>query len=631
MAKTSPGPRKKFRYMTELLIFLLASLLYSNTIFHDYVYDDVVLISRNSMTHAGVKALPDIFQSGYLSSYEVKTNFVYRPLSKLVFAIEWQLFPGNPHFAHLVNVLLFAVTCVLFFIVLRNYTANHSLSLLASLLFLAHPIHTEAVANIKSLDEILCLSFFLLSALFFYRHIQSGQTRWLVVTLLFFVCSVLCKESAYSYCLVYPLLVFYFSKEKIRKFSLSFISVLVAAVLCLVFRQMVLGTFSVSPPPLENYIAQSGDLPTRLGSAIYLIWLYIFRLFIPQKLMYDASLPQLPLVSLFELRAIVILLLFTGIAYVAFRNLRERKVLGFGILFFFITILPVSNIFVLIGAGYAERLLFAPSIGFCLCAAAIMDTYLKGDLNLRQLNAKMIAALLILLLYIPKTWSRNKVWKDNYTLYSSDVLVADKNARAHYFLGNYLLDENFLSAARDSLQRSQFVVKGISEVRKAIELYPDYAEAHYKLGQMLSGAGQYQQALSEAHRSVRLDPGNAKYVNDLGKIYFEAGKTDSAKIFVQKALEVDPDHVPALINMGIFCVNEVAIQKADTINGRRADLQQNLDNALSYLNKAKALDPTAIITYKVLEKLFEFRGDSAAMREVHAQGLALEENQAASR
>jgi hypothetical protein len=147
--------------------------LYANTFGHGYALDDGIVILDNEYTKAGLSGLPrllteDSFQ-GFLGK---ETNPVaggrYRPLSLVTFAIEIAAFgPQHPFVGHLLNALLYALCCVVLYQVMRSLLAQRTpdagawmtLPFAAALLFAVHPLHTEAVANIKSRDEILALLF----------------------------------------------------------------------------------------------------------------------------------------------------------------------------------------------------------------------------------------------------------------------------------------------------------------------------------------------------------------------------------------------------------------------------------------------------------------------------------------
>lgn len=180
--------------------------------------DDYSVIKENQLTQQGTKALKEIFSSSYREGYANNESNLYRPLSKAMFAIEWQLSPDNPHFHHFVNVLLYALGCVLLFFVLIRYTKiNVYFLFLVVMLFAAHPIHTEVVANIKSRDEILSMIFLLLSLLAISSYLKSSKTLHFVLALVAFFLGLLSKESAIVYVALVPLFIYFFKENSTKQ------------------------------------------------------------------------------------------------------------------------------------------------------------------------------------------------------------------------------------------------------------------------------------------------------------------------------------------------------------------------------------------------------------------------------
>jgi hypothetical protein len=161
-----PAAQPRDRWLLEwsigLGLALAAFLLYAGTLRHGYVLDDYSLIKENTVTTQGIHALPRIFRTAYRDG-----NFndgVYRPLSKAMFAVEWELAPDKPALGHFINVLIYSLTGTLLFFTLTRYLPGNLLvPFLTTALFLAHPIHTEVVANIKGRDELMCFFFLLIA------------------------------------------------------------------------------------------------------------------------------------------------------------------------------------------------------------------------------------------------------------------------------------------------------------------------------------------------------------------------------------------------------------------------------------------------------------------------------------
>ena len=172
-----------------LLIVFFAFLLYGNTILNNYVLDDEYVITGNRFTQKGIEGLRDIFSydsfKGYKENIFQVSGGRYRPFSIATFAVEHQLFGNNPHISHFINVLLFSLTCCLIYYILSKLMVKFpadkwykSLPFIATILFVAHPVHTETVAYIKSRDEIFSFLFSLLSFLFWWKYLDSKKNTF---------------------------------------------------------------------------------------------------------------------------------------------------------------------------------------------------------------------------------------------------------------------------------------------------------------------------------------------------------------------------------------------------------------------------------------------------------------------
>src|ERR1700739_38211 len=127
-----------------LVIFGFTFLLYANSINNGYSLDDnyVTVITpdhpNNSRIEKGIKGIPKIFSSHYIES--ASQSFEYRPIPLCTFAIEYQFFGSNPHVSHFINVLIYAITCVIIFIILTHLFKKYSVvfPLVITFLFIAH-------------------------------------------------------------------------------------------------------------------------------------------------------------------------------------------------------------------------------------------------------------------------------------------------------------------------------------------------------------------------------------------------------------------------------------------------------------------------------------------------------------
>lgn len=198
------------KYMAYLLP-ALAFLLYANTIGNGYNMDDELVTRKHKLTSKGISAIPKIFSSPYYSD-DMGYSYEYRPMVLTSFAIEHQFFGDKPAVSHFFNVLLYALTVLVLFRLLRKlfHAYPYPLAVVALLLFVFHPMHTEAVASIKNRDELLALLFGLLSWTYALNYMQTRKHWQLLPVLLFFVAGLLSKSGIAPLVVLIPLSALFF-------------------------------------------------------------------------------------------------------------------------------------------------------------------------------------------------------------------------------------------------------------------------------------------------------------------------------------------------------------------------------------------------------------------------------------
>ena len=210
--KKQENKQKSLKTFLALALAALAFIMYVSTIGHDYVLDDFGLIKDNTQTKKGVSAIPDIFKSSYRYGMNIVDYTLYRPLTKAMFAVEWQIAPNKPAFGHFINIILFALTAVVLFKVLSKYLNGQLiLPFLTTLLFVFHPIHAEVVSNIKSRDEIMTLLLCLLSAGAFYDWIKENKTSKFLLAVFCCLTSFFSYASTITFIVAMPLMFYFFT------------------------------------------------------------------------------------------------------------------------------------------------------------------------------------------------------------------------------------------------------------------------------------------------------------------------------------------------------------------------------------------------------------------------------------
>lgn len=183
-----------------LLVFLFAVLLYVNTIPNAYNLDDELVTKNHRTTSKGFGGISAIF-SGFYYEDEMGYKYGYRPVTQLTFAIEHELLGESPQISHTINVILYGALCTLIFVLLLKIapTRGPTFALIVSLIFVVHPIHTEAVASIKNRDEILSLLFALSAWLLVFQGVKNRpiwqNIIWMILASLCYYLSIFSKLS----------------------------------------------------------------------------------------------------------------------------------------------------------------------------------------------------------------------------------------------------------------------------------------------------------------------------------------------------------------------------------------------------------------------------------------------------
>ena len=623
-SKVKKSPKLSLRKYLPLAVFaaILGFLLYANTFQHEWALDDFSVIKENWVTQKGFEGIGTHLTHSYRHGYGTGFGTLYRPLTPVMFSMEWAISPDNPGFMHFVNALFYGLTgFVLFFTlarVFRNY--NVILPFAATVLFIAHPLHTESVANIKGRDDIMGFFFVLLAIYWLWDYLKKNDLKWLALSFGSFFLGVLSKESSVTFVGVIPLMMYFFTKtptDKILKLTGGY---LVLSLLFILIRYSILGKVGIDVSVLDNGLASAGSFMEKKATAFLILGRYFKLLFLPHPLVSDAGYNQIPITTFGDWKAILSFVIHAGLGVYALLNFNKKSVLSFAILFYILTFSLTSNVVLTIGTSYAERLLYVPVLGFTIALSyGIMKLFKldeKRDTNFSvtnffQHNMVPLALLAIITLaFSYKTFDRNKAWKDSFTLYDTDTKVSPECAKLQYHYGLELMKKG-LAASGDN--KGEIMNKARTTFEKATQIYPKYHDAyaqlglwHYRLSKSnRDQANQLQQvALEMYQKAIEHKPNNAKAYSNMGIIYFEKSQLaeaqgdktqaqsllNQAKQVYEKAVSYDPRYVDGLMNLGVV----YALQKQfpQAINYFEQGLKYAIDSEKietlnRYLNNAR--------------------------------------------
>lgn len=612
------------------VLFIVGFAINSNTFSHRFVLDDHGIIKNNKITKAPVtwENTKTIFttplRKGDFSDLE---NSLYRPFTKFLFNIEWNVFDGDPHKFHIVNVILYALIGVfVFFIFYDIMKKRWVIPFLIALLFTVHPIHSEVVANIKSGDEVLSLLGIVMAIRGLQLYVSKNKMIYLLLGVVGFLIGSFSKESTVVAIGIIPLFLYFFTDISIKRNAILSGVFALCVGFFLLCRHSALDGYPPQSPlsALDNYMVLSNDnIPIRVASAINTLGLYVKTFFIPHPLSCDYSYSSLqPVKNLADPTFLLSLLILVGMFVFAIMKMKQKDRISFGVLWFFVSMSITSNVFFLIGTSFGERLFFTPSLGLSIATVFLLarffykreETAPEGNFAFAFSKSPILFALVLLTsaLYSFKTYSRNNDWRSDFALFSRDINYYPNSTHLLFYLGNHL-SSNEYAEDKTPEQKKQASFDAIAKLTKSMSIYPALpSDGYNQLGKAYFNIGKYDSAKKYYMKAYSEDTTNAIFINNLGTIfyntsdqmtnlgsmYLQAGKQDSANYYFMlgknRLLEAYPYFMKAHMR---------DTTETDFINniGCIYGATQRPDSAIYWFEKGYRLDPLDITSINFLE------------------------------
>lgn len=618
------------RKLQTIILFAVAFLFYANTLNHGYTQDDSIVITENMYTTDGLSGIPGILSKDTFYGFfktEGKSKLVsggrYRPLTLVMFATGYQFFGESPFVGHLMNVLWFCVTCLmLYWLLLKLFRFEKEpeyagmIAFCTTLLFAAHPIHTEVVANIKGRDEIITLLGSLAALYFSIRAYREKDTKLNIIGAIIFFLALFSKENAITFLAIIPITFWVFTKADLGTIIKQTIPFVIAAVGFLVVRGSILG-WSLGEPPLElmnnpfvkieggRYVPFSAG--EQFATIFHTLGHYVKLLFVPHPLTHDYYPRHIEMKSFEDISVIISLVGYVAALAWSLLATFQRKPVGYAVLFYLITLSVVSNLAFPVGTNMAERLIFMPSVGFCLLFVLGISE-LFGKLTESRVSKNMLLTVIGLsLIYGAGTFVRNQAWKDNFTLFTTDIKTSKNSAKLRNAVAGELLNKYGNAPANQRDEASLTVAA--NHLKEAIKIHPNYKNAYLLLGNAHNYLKKYEESIQYYNKALQFDGGYKEAQNNLGLTYRDAGKYygETAQDFkksieyLNKALQMRPDDPEVIRLLGI--ANGAAGNHPKAIELLTKFTQLKPENALgflalgtSFLNAGRAAEAVAVLT-----------------------------------
>ena len=576
------------------VIIILIWIVFGQTLGHDFVnYDDKTYVYGNPLVSAGLSL------HGLSRAFvDIQTNN-WHPLTIISHMIDCQFYDLKAGGHHFTNVLLHTIAALLLFVFLRDVTGRFWSSAFVTALFAIHPLRAESVAWIAERKDVLSAVFFFLTLAAYVRYARGPSARRYLTMSILFACGLMSKPMLVATPVVMLLLDYWPLKritdsksfwrltlEKLPLFGMSIAASVIALAL------------QVQTP------SAVGQLPFewRLENALVTYVTYIWQIFWPVDLAVFYPHPddrlawwQIALAAAFLISATI----------VAFGLRRTRPYLLFGWLWYLIMLLPVIGIIQVGLQGHADRYTYLPHLGVYVALTwSVADLSISLPHRREILFATGTAIVLVLSLC---AWKQTTYWWNSETLWGHTLAITKNNDVALVDIGTSRMDHGDLDGALSDFQRA-LAIRSASEhrryrsslavihdsignvlgrkgrlddaivhFRQAIELRPDFPDAHYNLATSLFQKGDLDNAIMEYRATLSLSPNDPGANTSLANILVQKGRLREAASHYEIALASQPDFSSALNNL-IWLLS--ASEDDSLRNGARAlELAKKLNRA----------------------------------------------------
>jgi len=649
--------RKK--WFQPLLIVLSCILLNVNTFHHEYALDDEMVITKNILVHKGFAGIPGILSQDALKSYYSylgvnQLNLAggrYRPLSIVSFAVEQEIF-GNTigeqfeeskfrlqqketsgtnateileeaqrlkqynnqlevnaldiaSVRHVFQVIYFCICCLcLFWFLQLTFGHIKFLPFIATLLFAFHPVHTEVIANLKSRDEIFSLTFILLTCCYCIKYFRDiKKIRYLYLALGFYLLAFLSKEYAFGLIIILPVIYYLQSKESLfsflnRRWFWAFAAS--SAVFLFIRYTITKGAMPTHTEILnEPYLYATAN---QKAASIISVWMeYLRILFYPVKLSSDYSYNTFKLVDFSSVRVWVSLIFWTAAAGLSIWLLIKRKIMALPLIWFLVFFVMINNMFFNIGATMGERLIFHSSVGFCiLIAYFILQLPAVVSLKKGLTIASFLLLLPVLFVFGKKTIARNADWRNDYTLFTTDVKTVPNSSMVNCNAGTQIFNRGHeLIGRKTTLTNNDqkiffpYVKKSLKFFDKAISIHPNLINARLNRALCYMFLDQLDSAMIDWLAVKKLYPNRqpnlvqqASTLLSKGMDYGSKKDYNNAIRFIKPASLLDPENVAIWDNLGGAYYMSGNMLEAKNAFAKALEINPSLQDARNGFNAA---------------------------------------------
>lgn len=591
------------------LALIMTSIAYLG-IFDNSVtnYDDDIYVTENRPLLN--LDLPALYGEFYWNQYS--------PLAMTIMGLEFKLSDGNEGFLRAVSILIHLACVLMVFLIFRQLVRDDIVAGLTALLFGVHPMQVESVAWLTASMKIGTYAFFFLLSIWAYINYKKKEDKKsLVVSLLAFLASCLCKEQAVILPVALIAVDYFLGKnvfdkkvwlEKIPFFLLSIVFGIV--------------TFKASTSHSAEVVERvyNFGIGERILFAMYSTVMYVFKIIVPANLSMFYTYPmqgQIP--AYFYLMPLLLIGLFV-LLFRAYK--REQRWLVFGILFFLVNVFltAMTAVMSVRDVIMADRYVYLPAIGFFFILSYLL-------VKVKTASGFRYAILGIAFIFMAMSFQRVKVWKDNITLFSDVIDKESYGDRSNPYLALAYNNRGV------EYKRRKQLVQANADFESAIACDPNYYRSYLNRGNIHFDAGRDDEAMENYNKVISLSEQNQKALSARGAIHAKRKNYDAALADLNAAVEKDRYFLDAYSNRALTYMDMGKFQEAaddcstyiqydpfaDDMYEFRGYLRAQLgefDQAIEDFNQAIAINPGNASYYFNRSTSYKSKGDKpAALRD----------------
>lgn len=538
IAAGNAGRFEKHFWAIVALLALAASII---GVRNGFAFDDIHVIIKNPRLHTLASPMGLLTETYWRQEMG---SMLYRPMTMIVFALEWVVGGGSPVPFHAVSIVLYVALSVAVFRLAQLIMPVRA-AFMGAAIFAVHPVHVEAVANVVGQAELWVGLIVVLLVTMYIKARRFGSLRATHIAVIAVGYMVACgfKEHAIvlpALLVVAELLVVQDQKSttaRVRSLVPLLVAMAVGGIAFLAARYLVLHGVAIDS---RAEILKEQSFGTRFFTMMEVVIEWVRLFFWPMSLSSDYSFPRIRPHSSFEAAMLPAIAVLAGVTWMAIALRKRIPAATFGISWTGIALLIPSNLVVVTGFVLAERTLLLPSVGFAMCVGIALHNALSAAENMPRLARPLLVSgvVTVLLLFTARSVTRSMVWRDNETLFAQTVIDVPSSHRAHWMRAADLAEHKRTGEALDEMD----LAVALGDQNDPLLL--TYA------GDMFVMAGRCPRALTLYRRALVLAPGNVQLRANTSFCLLNVGKLEEAKAIAQAGtMSATDDRLQRMVRM----------------------------------------------------------------------------------